>query len=496
MSFHQSIAEFLSLQNVDLEMPLDGPHSDDSQPPTGTLPALLARSQWQLPLPPSLQIGHLPSPMQPTSNGPLSSKESKWTQEKADRYCDAIVPSPSSDRQQKRINRSGAHGVRLMQARRNAREPVPLVRIHPASSEESVTSESPVGPPERSSLLGAAEKRRSISENRRVPDAFSKRRIKAIEVQPELPDYGDSLPPSASQLTSRRQEHKGRGMAMKEASKSSSSQSFSAESHVRLPTLPSQSLPKAPKTGVLPAGQVSTYLPGRIQLEPSFGLYAVPAMTAMDVLCNTGSVTDEQVVDEIVEFFDSYDGLITVETELDRYWLQDHDIQSVSQGSATTKAEAMPTQPVWNTGAAGSRLAASDPSTTAESLTGQSVHPRTDASSLHPASRVGLKTPENRISDAPSSLSTAETLVDFSSSQEPSASPSNEKYKELHPKWRLGESRRRRAADIVATPPPSPSRSASQKENKAKSPLAAQLSPKRPAKLSFRTILASRGGFG
>jgi hypothetical protein len=63
------------------------------------------------------------------------------------------------------------------------------------------------------------------------------------------------------------------------------------------------------------------YLSGPIVTDPTFGLYAIPAMTAMDVLYHTAAITDEQIVDEIVDFYESYD-FPPVISDLDNYWMK------------------------------------------------------------------------------------------------------------------------------------------------------------------------------
>jgi hypothetical protein len=64
----------------------------------------------------------------------------------------------------------------------------------------------------------------------------------------------------------------------------------------------------------------SKYVAGRIKVQPSFGLYAIPVMTAMDVLSHTEDYTDEQVMDDVVDFFASYGFEPVRSGKLDRFW--------------------------------------------------------------------------------------------------------------------------------------------------------------------------------
>jgi hypothetical protein len=81
----------------------------------------------------------------------------------------------------------------------------------------------------------------------------------------------------------------------------------------------------------------SRYSPGPIRTQPAFGLYAVPAMTAVDVLSGdagrasaatvpaTAAVTDEAVLDELAGHFAGYgfrggERGPDSEATLDRYW--------------------------------------------------------------------------------------------------------------------------------------------------------------------------------
>ena len=52
--------------------------------------------------------------MQLRAGESLASKETKLTHEDVFRFRNPVIHSPASDRHQKRINRSGVHGVRLM----------------------------------------------------------------------------------------------------------------------------------------------------------------------------------------------------------------------------------------------------------------------------------------------------------------------------------------------------------------------------------------------
>ncbi|KAF2674584.1 hypothetical protein BT63DRAFT_408759 [Microthyrium microscopicum] len=85
----------------------------------------------------------------------------------------------------------------------------------------------------------------------------------------------------------------------------------------------------------------SRYLAGAIQVEPSFGLYAIPVMTAMDVLCQSETINDDQVIDEIVDFFKSY-GFEPVASELDQYWMQERAVEPKRISKATTTSSSLP----------------------------------------------------------------------------------------------------------------------------------------------------------
>jgi hypothetical protein len=61
------------------------------------------------------------------------------------------------------------------------------------------------------------------------------------------------------------------------------------------------------------------YTSGPIRTQPSFGLYTIPMMTALDVLYHTEFVPDDEVIDELVGFFRSY-GFKPIRTNLDNYW--------------------------------------------------------------------------------------------------------------------------------------------------------------------------------
>lgn len=68
------------------------------------------------------------------------------------------------------------------------------------------------------------------------------------------------------------------------------------------------------------------YASGKIVTEPTFGLYAIPVLTAMDVLTHPGGATDDMVLDQIVDFFESYD-FDPIVTTFDRFWEKDHDFK-------------------------------------------------------------------------------------------------------------------------------------------------------------------------
>jgi hypothetical protein len=81
------------------------------------------------------------------------------------------------------------------------------------------------------------------------------------------------------------------------------------------------------------------YVSGPIRTEPTFGLYTIPVMTAMDVLCHTGVMVDDQVIDEIVSFFESY-GFQPITSDLDKYWTNAAD--PVCQTSKQNYAQSAP----------------------------------------------------------------------------------------------------------------------------------------------------------
>jgi hypothetical protein len=127
------------------------------------------------------------------------------------------------------------------------------------------------------------------------------------------------------------------------------------------------------------------YTSGPIVTDPTFGLYAVPAMTAMDVLCHTVAITDEQIVDDIVDFFESYQ-FAPIISDLDNYWTK----------SESPEAEAKVPTPItsplgYNAPkplAANSFLMQVDPPTTvdssafSDSSSGHSQAPRFGSSAL------------------------------------------------------------------------------------------------------------------
>jgi hypothetical protein len=81
------------------------------------------------------------------------------------------------------------------------------------------------------------------------------------------------------------------------------------------------------------------YLSGPIRTEPTFGLYTIPVMTAMDVLCHTGVAVDDQVIDNDVSFFESF-GFQPITSDLDKYWTTTADL--VPQTSKQNSAQSTP----------------------------------------------------------------------------------------------------------------------------------------------------------
>jgi hypothetical protein len=102
----------------------------------------------------------------------------------------------------------------------------------------------------------------------------------------------------------------------------------------------------------------SRYAPGPIRTQPAFGLYAVPVMTALDVLSGAGggranaraaAKTDEAVMDELVEHFEGYGfgGERSAEGEatLDRYWTappRSASAASSSRGGSSVRGRGAP----------------------------------------------------------------------------------------------------------------------------------------------------------
>lgn len=61
------------------------------------------------------------------------------------------------------------------------------------------------------------------------------------------------------------------------------------------------------------------YVPGPIKIDRTFGLYAIPIMTAMDVLCSSEGVSDEQGVDDMIDYFAAF-GLDSLANTMDMFW--------------------------------------------------------------------------------------------------------------------------------------------------------------------------------
>jgi hypothetical protein len=229
----------------------------------------------------------------------------------------------------------------------------------------------------------------------------------------------------------------------------------------------------------------SKYLPGSIRLGPSFGLYSVPEMTAMDVLFQGDIVTDEQVMDDMLDFFDTYD-FPPIVSDLDNFWLRN---QGPSRKASAEKTRAASTSASSPASQRSDEIAAS-------SYIGQPSRPplRSDVNSTYSisSSRSTATIYSDRrvqVSPVPSEHSVDSTLVSGPGSFSRTSTDSHyfkigaaaHPPTSLSPHWQAG---------ARSATPPSPLHRRHGAGKKA--PSSKSQSPNTPGKLSFRKILAKR----